>query len=98
MVPIFNPRTFTGAPYSGDGDWTVSALPEVAVDLREMGLAIVSRANNHAQDWGLEGMRETSHWLDEAGISHAGAGETRCAVGQFDRQRRALACRWFGRR
>lgn len=73
---IFDPRTFKGAPYSNDGDWTVSALPDVATDLKAMGLAIVSRANNHAQDWGLEGMRETSRWLDEAGISHAGAGET----------------------
>ena len=73
---IFDPRSFTGAPYSGEGDWTVSALPDVAADLRAMGFAIVSRANNHTQDWGLEGMRETGRWLDEAGISHAGAGET----------------------
>jgi len=73
---IFDPRTFSGAPYSGDGDWTVASLPDVATDLRTMGISIVSRANNHAQDWGLEGMRETGRWLDEAGISHAGAGET----------------------
>ena len=73
---IFDARSFNGSPYSWDGDWTLSALPEVAYDLKAMGFAIVSRANNHAQDWGLEGMRETSKWLDAAGIRHAGAGET----------------------
>lgn len=73
---IFDPRTFEGSPYAFDGDWTVSALPSVAKDLKSMGFDIVARANNHAQDWGLEGMRETSHWLDEAGIAHAGTGDT----------------------
>jgi poly-gamma-glutamate synthesis protein (capsule biosynthesis protein) len=73
---IFDPRSFTGSPYSFDSDWTLSALPEVAHDLKAMGFAIVSRANNHTQDWGLEGMRETSKWLDAAGIRHAGIGET----------------------
>jgi poly-gamma-glutamate capsule biosynthesis protein CapA/YwtB (metallophosphatase superfamily) len=74
---IFDPRNFAGAPYSWDGDWTNSSLPAVAKDLRAMGFAIVSRANNHALDWGLEGMRETSRWLDEAGLIHAGIGENR---------------------
>lgn len=73
---IFDARTFTGAPYSWDGDWTVSSVPAVARDLRAMGFTMVSRANNHALDFGLEGMRETSRWLDEAGIMHAGSGET----------------------
>jgi poly-gamma-glutamate capsule biosynthesis protein CapA/YwtB (metallophosphatase superfamily) len=74
---IFDSRNFTGAAYSWDGDWTNSSLPAVAKDLREMGFGIVSRANNHSLDWGLEGMRETSRWLDEAGLIHAGIGEDR---------------------
>ena len=74
---IFDVRYFSGAPYSYDGDWTNASLPAVAKDLREMGFDLVSRANNHVMDWGIEGMRETSRWLDEAGIVHAGAGETR---------------------
>jgi poly-gamma-glutamate synthesis protein (capsule biosynthesis protein) len=41
-----------------------------------MGFDLVGRANNHSQDWGLEGMRETARWLDEAGIPYAGAGES----------------------
>ena len=74
---IFDARTFAGAPYSWDGDWTNSSVPAVARDLRAMGFGIVSRANNHSLDWGLEGMRETSRLLDEAGLIHAGIGEDR---------------------
>ncbi len=73
---LFDPRSFKGSPYSWDGDWTNASLPAVAQDLRDMGIGIVSRANNHAMDWGIEGMLETGKWLDEAGIIHAGAGET----------------------
>jgi poly-gamma-glutamate capsule biosynthesis protein CapA/YwtB (metallophosphatase superfamily) len=74
---IFDARNFAGAPYSWDGDWTNSSVPPVAKDLRAMGFSIVSRANNHSLDWGLEGMRETSRLLDEAGLIHAGIGEDR---------------------
>jgi poly-gamma-glutamate synthesis protein (capsule biosynthesis protein) len=73
---IFDPRTFDGAPYSWDGDWTNASVPAVAYDLKAMGFGLVGRANNHSQDWGLEGMRETAKWLDDAGIAHAGAGDT----------------------
>jgi poly-gamma-glutamate synthesis protein (capsule biosynthesis protein) len=73
---IFDPRAFAGAPYSWDGDWTNASLPAVARDLKSMGFSIVGRANNHSQDWGLDGMRETARWLDDAGLPYAGAGET----------------------
>lgn len=76
-TPILDMRSFKGYPYSYAGDWTLSALPSVAKDLRAMGFDFVSRANNHAEDWGIEGMRETSHWLDDAGIVWAGVGEDR---------------------
>ena len=71
---VFAARGFTGAPYAWDGDWTNSSVPEVAKDLRAMGFGIVGRANNHALDWGLDGLFETGRWLDAAGIAHAGAG------------------------
>ncbi len=74
---ILDLRTFKGYPYSYAGDWTLSALPSVAHDLKKMGFDVVSRANNHAEDWGIEGMRETSSWLDGAGIIWAGVGEDR---------------------
>jgi poly-gamma-glutamate synthesis protein (capsule biosynthesis protein) len=74
---VFDARNFSGAPYSWDGDWTNSSEPAVAEDVKRMGIGIVSRANNHVLDWGLEGMRETNRYLDAAGIVHAGVGEER---------------------
>lgn len=74
---ILDVRDFKGYPYSWDGDWTLRADPAVAKDLAKMGFSLVSRANNHALDWGIEGLRETSRWLDGAGIVHAGTGENR---------------------
>lgn len=72
---ILDIRYFKGYPFSWAGDWTLRAEPGVARDLFKMGFRVMSRANNHAEDWGIEGLRETSQWLDEAGIVHAGAGE-----------------------
>ncbi len=69
-------RHFAGAPYPFEGDWANIGLPAVAPDLRRMGFDLLGRANNHAMDWGREGMLETTRHLDEAGIVSAGAGET----------------------
>ncbi|MET2833041.1 CapA family protein [Mesorhizobium shangrilense] len=46
-----------------------------------MGFNMLSRANNHTLDWGLEGMQETSRALDENGTIHAGAGENLAQAG-----------------
>ncbi len=72
---IVDMRTFSGHPRTVE-DWCLAALPDVAPDLAELGFRLVSRANNHCCDWGIEGMRETGRHLDDAGIMHAGAGET----------------------
>jgi poly-gamma-glutamate capsule biosynthesis protein CapA/YwtB (metallophosphatase superfamily) len=69
-------RHFNGAPYPFDGDWANIGLPAVAPDLKRMGFDLVGRANNHAMDWGVEGMRETGRYLDEAGVIYAGSGES----------------------
>ncbi len=61
------------------GVWIIGA-PAVAKDLKAIGFDVMSRANNHATDWGLDGMRQTSRALDEAGIVHAGVGEHRAAA------------------
>lgn len=41
----------------------------------EMGFNVVSLANNHVFDLGVEGLRNTIKILDENGIKHCGAGE-----------------------
>ena len=73
---IRDARGFTGSPYSWDGDWMLTSLPAVAADLKAMHFNIVSRSNNHALDWGLEGMRETTKWVNDAGLVQAGIGNT----------------------
>jgi poly-gamma-glutamate capsule biosynthesis protein CapA/YwtB (metallophosphatase superfamily) len=68
-------RNFAGVPYSWDGDWLLLSVPAVAADLARMHFGLVARANNHALDWGLEGMRETSRHVAAAGLVQAGVGE-----------------------
>lgn len=72
---VFDIRGFAGWQRQME-DWALQAPPEVAADLKSLGFDLMSRANNHAVDWSVEGMRETSDWLDGAGIVHAGVGET----------------------
>ena len=72
---ILGMRTFKGFPYTGLDDVPLVADPAVAKDLAAMGFDLMSRANNHALDWGIEGMRQTSRWADEAGLITAGVGE-----------------------
>ncbi|WP_458107708.1 CapA family protein [Arthrobacter sp. R3-55] len=61
------------------GSWLISS-PRVPADLRSMGFDLVARANNHTTDWGVAGMRYTDRLLTEAGIGHAGTGETLAAA------------------
>ncbi len=58
-------------------DWAIASEPHVIGDLRDLGMDLVGRANNHAMDRGPAGMRTTGRLLDEVGIVHAGAGEDR---------------------
>ncbi|MEZ5491190.1 MAG: CapA family protein [Gammaproteobacteria bacterium] len=68
---IIDGRTFRGSRGGGFG-----AEPDAARWVKEMGFDIVARANNHANDFGREGLAETSRHLDAAGIQYAGYGDT----------------------
>jgi poly-gamma-glutamate capsule biosynthesis protein CapA/YwtB (metallophosphatase superfamily) len=52
------------------------ARAELVEILKRGGIAAVSVANNHAMDFGVEGMRDTMQVLDSAGIGHFGTGNT----------------------
>ncbi|RWQ87268.1 MAG: CapA family protein [Mesorhizobium sp.] len=65
-----------GCPQAEYGGAYCISAPELGPDLKTMGFNMVSRANNHTLDWGVEGMRETTRALDANGIVHAGVGET----------------------
>jgi poly-gamma-glutamate capsule biosynthesis protein CapA/YwtB (metallophosphatase superfamily) len=46
-----------------------------AEDLKRAGFAVVSLANDHALDYGEDGLDQTRHILDEVGLLHAGSGD-----------------------
>ncbi len=45
-----------------------------AESLRQSGFSVISLANNHGMDFGVEGMNQTAEILDHAGLLHAGSG------------------------
>ena len=51
------------------------AGPEAVETLRLARVDFACLANNHAADFGMDGLLETVRVLDEAGIAHAGAGK-----------------------
>jgi len=65
--PILDEANFRG-PLAG-------GTKSVVNELKRMGVRIMTDANNHTLDAGLEGMFETHRLLDEAGIVYAGSGK-----------------------
>jgi poly-gamma-glutamate synthesis protein (capsule biosynthesis protein) len=70
---IIDGRHFKGSTAFAGG---FGGVPEVAEDVRKMGWSLVARSNNHAGEFGYEGMQETNKRLEDAGIAYAGAGDT----------------------
>jgi len=64
-----------GRFFKGSGPGGFAGVPEVAADLKALGVDLVARSNNHAGEYGYEGMMETNSWLDKGGVVYAGAGE-----------------------
>ena len=56
------------------------ADPQFAWEVAAIGINLVSMANNHALDFGPEGLKECLRALDHASITHAGAGMTLAAA------------------
>jgi len=63
-------------PMAESGGTWMRADPELAKELAWAGIDMVARANNHTGDYGALGMRLTSKYVEEAGIVHAGVGES----------------------
>lgn len=74
---VNNEFTFTdrGEPLD-EKQFTFRANPENVSVLQDMGVDIVSLANNHAYDYGEISLLDTLDTLDNAGIAHAGAGRS----------------------
>lgn len=71
-----NEFTFTnrGTP-TGGKQFTFRANPEKVSVLQDMGVDMVSVANNHIYDYGEISLLDTLDTLDSAGIAYTGAGE-----------------------
>ena len=61
--------------HQSGGTW-MRGDPRLADELVWAGFDMVSRANNHTGDYGVEGLRLTTRYVEEAGLVHAGAGES----------------------
>jgi poly-gamma-glutamate capsule biosynthesis protein CapA/YwtB (metallophosphatase superfamily) len=63
------PPGMTGSPR-----WPYGTSVE-AENLRRVGFTVISLANNHGTDYGIEGLKQTSNILDHEGLLHAGSGD-----------------------
>lgn len=73
---LFDLAGFKGWQAAETGGGYPIAPAAVARDLRSLGITLVSKANNHATDWGTEGLVATLESLRAAGVAEAGAGMT----------------------
>ncbi len=64
----------TGEPME-EKEYTFRVPPDMARILPDLGVDVVTLANNHILDFGREPLAETLRALDETGIAHVGAGE-----------------------
>lgn len=66
----------TGSTSPTDKLICLQAPPSLAAELRLLGADVATFANNHAMDFGVEGLRDTLQALESAGIAAVGAGMT----------------------
>lgn len=64
-----------GGEQAPDKQFTFRVEPSYVKILKEMGIDVVSLANNHALDYGKDALADTFAALDEAGIAYVGAGQ-----------------------
>ncbi|RXZ82334.1 CapA family protein [Paenibacillaceae bacterium] len=68
-----NPITLRGTP-AKDKQFVFKGTPDSLPALKNAGFDVVSLANNHTLDQGVEGLLDTMKYLDETGIPHVGGG------------------------
>lgn len=68
--------TMAGAEMGYSGYPTFNAPEHLAIDLHELGVDIMTTANNHTLDKGFSGLSSTLDFLDNAEIAHVGTART----------------------
>ncbi|MGN0316377.1 MAG: CapA family protein [Lachnospira sp.] len=69
------PFSTRGTPWP-EKKYTFRVDPKYVSALKEMGVDIVTLANNHTLDYGAEALYDTFDVLDDAGIIYSGAGDS----------------------
>lgn len=81
IAPLFQDRdivignletTFAGENRGYSSYPTFNTPEQLATDLKELGIDVVSTANNHSLDTGYSGLVSTLDTLDEVGVAHMG--------------------------
>lgn len=65
-----------GAEVGYSGFPTFNSPEHLAIDLKELGVDIMTTSNNHCLDKGFSGLSSTLDFLDDAEISHVGTSRT----------------------
>ena len=68
-------HNFEYAPAPMSGGLYLQAYPLVLDELKWMGFGLFSLANNHAYDYGADGLLSTMRAFEKAGMAYAGVGE-----------------------
>ncbi len=76
-VAVGNLEATLAGPSRGYSGYPTFNTPEhLAIDLKELGLDVMTTANNHTLDIGFNGLVSTLNYLDEAGLKHTGSART----------------------
>ena len=76
-ISIGNLETTFCGPKKGYSGYPQFNTPEaLAYDLKELGIDVLTTANNHSLDTGFGGIQNTLYFLDDAGIPHTGTFDT----------------------
>lgn len=65
-----------GGTQAPDKQFTFKSDPRYVQAIKDMGVDVVTLANNHVLDFGPDVLSQTFETLDEAGIDYVGAGES----------------------
>jgi poly-gamma-glutamate capsule biosynthesis protein CapA/YwtB (metallophosphatase superfamily) len=87
-------HNFEYSPAATSGGIYLQAFPFVLDEMKWAGFRIFSVANNHAYDYGADGLLSTLRYFDKASLVYAGAGENLArarAPGYFDTKRGRVA-------
>ena len=64
--------TFAGGNKAYSGYPTFNSPPQLAKDIQDLGIDVLTTSNNHSMDSGYNGLINTIDTLDDLGISHTG--------------------------